>query len=98
MLDLFQPAISVSNAGQLAVDLLIQSTCAAKVSNIWHEAFIPLIGAHPYKDDSTDLCTEFESKTRQTLILNAFVKSKNTLRVFFSISKLETIDLKSLLF
>ncbi|XP_054265608.1 proteasome assembly chaperone 2-like [Macrosteles quadrilineatus] len=54
------PAISVSNAGQLAVDLLIQSTKAQKLGNIWHQAFIPLIGSHPYKEDITELCTEFE--------------------------------------
>ncbi|XP_046672332.1 proteasome assembly chaperone 2-like [Homalodisca vitripennis] len=57
---LIVPAISVSNVGQLAVDLLIHSSGAEKVSNLWHEAFIPLVGAHPYKDDSTELCTEFE--------------------------------------
>lgn len=57
-----QPAVSVSNAGQLALDLLIQSTKAIKLGNIWHEALIPLIGAHPFEDGSTDMCSEFEGQ------------------------------------
>ena len=55
---LLQPALSVAQVGQLAIDLLIMNIKTMKrVGRINHDAILPMFGADPYQEDSEDVCT-----------------------------------------
>jgi proteasome assembly chaperone 2 len=58
----FQPSVSVGNAGQLAVDLLITKVKPRKVGLIWHSAIMPMVGGDPYSFGETALTTSAECK------------------------------------
>ncbi|PNF28598.1 Proteasome assembly chaperone 2 [Cryptotermes secundus] len=54
------PSVSVGNAAQLAVDLLITKIKPQKVGLIWHPAIMPLVGGDPYSLNETALTTSAE--------------------------------------
>ena len=54
---LILPSVAVGNVGQLAVDLLISNLNLRKIGQVLNSAFIPIIGANPYDENSPDLCT-----------------------------------------
>lgn len=57
---MFQPAVSVGNAGQLAVDLLITKIKPQKCGLIWHSAVLPMVGGDPYSSSQAALTTSAE--------------------------------------
>jgi proteasome assembly chaperone 2 len=59
---MLQPSVSVGNAGQLAVDLLITKIQPQKVGLIWHSAIMPMVGGDPYSLNETALTTSAEGK------------------------------------
>ncbi|XP_019871350.1 proteasome assembly chaperone 2 [Aethina tumida] len=54
------PSVSVGNAPQLCVDLIIATFGLKKIANIWHPAIISTVGSDPYADNCTELCTACE--------------------------------------
>ncbi|XP_015585449.1 proteasome assembly chaperone 2 isoform X2 [Cephus cinctus] len=54
---LILPSVAFGNVGQLAVDLIISSLKLQRIGYLVNNAFIPIIGADPYDEKSTDLCT-----------------------------------------
>jgi proteasome assembly chaperone 2 len=63
-----QPSVSVGNAGQLAVDLLVTKIKPQKVGLIWHPAIIPMVGGDPYSLNETALTTSAECKGHKSLV------------------------------
>ena len=57
---MFQPSVSVGNAGQLAVDLLITKIRPQKFGLIWHSAILPVVGGDPYSFSQAALTTSAE--------------------------------------
>lgn len=54
------PSVSVGNAGQLAVDLLITKIKPQKCGLIWHSAILPMVGGDPYSSSQAALTTSAE--------------------------------------
>lgn len=54
---LIVPAVAVGNVAQLAVDLLIYNSGMKKIGQLQSPDFIPFIGADPYDESSTQICT-----------------------------------------
>lgn len=54
---LILPSVSVGNAGQLAVDLLITNLPCEKVAVVHHAALFPLVGGNPYDPASQEITT-----------------------------------------
>lgn len=54
---LILPSVSVGNAGQLAVDLLITNLPCEKVAVVYHAALYPLVGGNPYDPNSQEITT-----------------------------------------
>lgn len=54
---LILPSVSVGNAGQLAVDLLITNLPCEKVAIVHHPALYPLVGGNPYDPNSQEVTT-----------------------------------------
>nr|BAN20610.1 conserved hypothetical protein [Riptortus pedestris] len=48
---------SVGNVSQLCIDLVISSLKCTHIGMIWHEAILPLVGADPYNDLSSKICS-----------------------------------------
>ncbi|XP_047341775.1 proteasome assembly chaperone 2 [Impatiens glandulifera] len=67
---LILPALSIGNVGQLAVDLLISSTRAARIGYLDDPNVLPCVGNDPYSPDSPGLLT---------LPLEAYTTSSNAL-------------------
>lgn len=59
-----QPAVSVGNIGQLAVDLLINSLKPVKLAKLDHPVFVPVNGSDPYDENEKDLTTAAECKSK----------------------------------
>ncbi|CAJ0922241.1 unnamed protein product [Ranitomeya imitator] len=60
---LFQPAVSVGNVGQLAVDLIISSLNMPKVGYFYTDCLVPMVGSNPYatnEDHAKELCINAE--------------------------------------
>ena len=57
---LILPAISVGNIGQLAIDILLASTKAKKLTACYHPSLIPLVGSNPIDANSSELMTACE--------------------------------------
>ena len=57
---LIMPAISIGNIGQLAVDVLLASLKAQRVTSCHHPSIIPLVGSNPLNSTSTELTTACE--------------------------------------
>ena len=45
---IFQPAISVGNVGQLAIDLLIYNLDLKRVGYLYDSSILPLVGNDPF--------------------------------------------------
>ncbi|XP_053101001.1 proteasome assembly chaperone 2 isoform X3 [Hemicordylus capensis] len=61
--DFFQPAVSVGNVGQLAVDLVISTLGMSKVGYFYTDCLVPMIGNNPYAttgDNTAELCINAE--------------------------------------
>lgn len=43
-----QPAVSVGNVGQLAIDLVISTLCMPKVGYFYTDCLVPMAGNNPY--------------------------------------------------
>lgn len=54
---LILPSVAVGNVGQLSVDLVISSLGLRRSGRFFDTAFIPLVGADPYNEQSQDICT-----------------------------------------
>ncbi|KAL7302300.1 hypothetical protein TKK_0004963 [Trichogramma kaykai] len=54
---LILPSVSVGNVGQLSVDLVIATLGLKRIGRLFDPAFIPLVGADPYDENSEDICT-----------------------------------------
>ncbi|KAG0713448.1 Proteasome assembly chaperone 2 [Chionoecetes opilio] len=54
---LILPSVSVGNAGQLAVDLLITNLPCEKVAVVHHPALYPLVGGNPYDPSNQEVTT-----------------------------------------
>ncbi|XP_050727997.1 proteasome assembly chaperone 2-like [Eriocheir sinensis] len=54
---LILPSVSVGNAGQLAVDLIITNLACEKVGIVHHPALYPLVGGSPYDPSSKEVTT-----------------------------------------
>lgn len=50
-------APSVGNTSQLCLDLIISTLKATYFGMIWHEAVLQLVGADPYDEKSSKICT-----------------------------------------
>ena len=57
---LIMPAISIGNIGQLALDVLLASLKAQRVTSCHHPFIIPLVGSNPLNNKSTELTTACE--------------------------------------
>lgn len=57
--NLFKPAVSVGNVGQLSTDLLIAALKPERIGYIYHESLLAVVGNDPYTDIpySCKLCT-----------------------------------------
>ena len=51
------PSVAVGNVAQLTVDLLIYNTKMTKIGQMYCPDFIPFLGADPYDEKSSDICT-----------------------------------------
>lgn len=45
---LFQPAVSVGNVGQLAIDLIISTLNMSKIGYFYTDCLVPMVGNNPY--------------------------------------------------
>ena len=54
---LILPAISVGNIGQLAMDILLATLKAKRLTSCHHPALVPLVGSDPLDVNSTELMT-----------------------------------------
>ncbi|XP_076032265.1 proteasome assembly chaperone 2 [Oratosquilla oratoria] len=54
---LIMPSVSVGNAGQLAVDLLLATLEVEKIGLVHHLSLLPLVGGDPYDPSSTQVVT-----------------------------------------
>ena len=54
---LVMPAISVGNIGQLAVDILLATLHAKRLTSFYHPSLVPLVGSDPLDAKSTELMT-----------------------------------------
>ena len=57
---LIMPAISIGNIGQLAIDVLLASLKAQRVTSCHHPSIIPLVGSNPLNNSSAELTTACE--------------------------------------
>ena len=57
---LIMPAISIGNIGQLAIDVLLASLKAQRVTSCHHPSIIPLVGSNPLNNRSSELTTACE--------------------------------------
>lgn len=64
---LIVPSVSVGNVGQLTIDLLITTYNFKKVATFWHPGIIPTVGADPFDDDNSELCTACELYANEDL-------------------------------
>ncbi|XP_061450953.1 proteasome assembly chaperone 2 isoform X2 [Rhineura floridana] len=80
-----QPAVSVGNVGQLAVDLVISTLGMSKVGYFYTDCLVPMVGNNPYattEENATELCINAEvyavpSKQLAVLqIRSPFIKNK----------------------
>ncbi|XP_053101000.1 proteasome assembly chaperone 2 isoform X2 [Hemicordylus capensis] len=83
--DFFQPAVSVGNVGQLAVDLVISTLGMSKVGYFYTDCLVPMIGNNPYAttgDNTAELCINAEVyalPSKQLVVLqirSPFIKNK----------------------
>ncbi|KAK9882287.1 hypothetical protein WA026_020397 [Henosepilachna vigintioctopunctata] len=63
------PSVSVGNVPQLTVDLLIYNADFRKAGIIYHPAIMPSVGADPFDESSTDICTACELYVNKSLKL-----------------------------
>lgn len=64
-----QPAVSVGNVGQLAVDLIISTLQLPKVGHFHTDSLIPMVGNNPYAtsaENANDLSTNAEGRNSFT--------------------------------
>lgn len=54
------PSVAVGNVGQLTIDLLISTLGLKKVGHLFNSSFIPIVGANPYDDSESDICTSVD--------------------------------------
>ncbi|NXX44679.1 PSMG2 protein, partial [Tricholaema leucomelas] len=82
---LFQPAVSVGNVGQLAIDLVISTLDMTKVGYFYTDCLVPMVGNNPYatsEENSKELSINAEvyllpSKKLVVLqIRSPFIKNK----------------------
>ncbi|XP_014489292.1 PREDICTED: proteasome assembly chaperone 2 [Dinoponera quadriceps] len=57
---LILPSVAVGNVGQLSVDLLISNLNLRKIGQIFSPAFVPIVGANAYDEQSKDLITAID--------------------------------------
>lgn len=60
---LFQPAVSVGNVGQLAIDLIISTLNMCKIGYFYTDCLVPIVGNNPYataEEDTTELSINAE--------------------------------------
>jgi hypothetical protein len=71
----FQPAVSVGNVGQLAVDLLVQNLHMDKVGYFSDDSFLPVIGNDPFASDpkSSALMTAAEGDEILCFLVNYLI-------------------------
>ena len=60
---LIMPAISIGNIGQLAIDILIATLKAKRLTSCHHPSLVPLVGSDPLDTKSTDLMTACDMYT-----------------------------------
>jgi proteasome assembly chaperone 2 len=53
ILSIFQPAISIGNVGQLAIDLLIYNLDFKRVGYLYDSSILPLVGNDPFTSPKT---------------------------------------------
>lgn len=51
---LFQPAVSVGNVGQLAIDLIISTLNMCKIGYFYTDCLVPMVGNNPYATEEED--------------------------------------------
>lgn len=62
---LLQPAVSVGNVGQLAIDLVISTLDMTKVGYFYTDCLVPMVGNNPYataEENSTELSINAEGE------------------------------------
>lgn len=69
---IFQPAVSVGNVGQLAVDLIISTLDMVRVGHFHTDCLIPMVGNNPYSRSEKEekealLSTNAEGRVKTTL-------------------------------
>jgi hypothetical protein len=60
---LFQPAVSVGNVGQLAIDLIISTLNMSKIGYFYTDCLVPMVGNNPYattEENATELSINAE--------------------------------------
>lgn len=60
---LFQPAVSVGNVGQLAIDLIISTLNMHKIGYFYTDCLVPMVGNNPYataEENSAELSINAE--------------------------------------
>lgn len=58
-----QPAVSVGNVGQLAIDLVVSTLDMTKVGYFYTDCLVPMVGNNPYataEENSTELSINAE--------------------------------------
>ena len=53
---IFQPAVSVGNVGQLAVDMVISTLWMERIGYIYHDSILPLVGNDPFAHPESVAC------------------------------------------
>ena len=53
---IFQPAVSVGNVGQLAVDMVISTLWMERIGYIYHDSILPLVGNDPFAHPESVSC------------------------------------------
>lgn len=57
---LILPSVAVGNVGQLSVDLLISNLNLRKIGQVFSTAFVPIVGANAYDEQSKELVTAID--------------------------------------
>ena len=72
---MFQPAVSVGNVGQLAIDLIISTLNMHKIGYFYTDCLVPMVGNNPYataEENSAELSINAEGvlypSTRQSCV------------------------------
>ena len=82
-----EPAVSVGNVGQLAVDMVISTLWMERIGYIYHDSILPLVGNDPFAHPESvsckivTSCEVYENIESKTIIIqqrSPFIRGKRT--------------------